>query len=572
LDGLIRLHMESHRSQFVLKLLPSFADFAFLMPIAFLFGRMDGLRTLFGDCDTGWHIRTGEWVVANRWVPARDIFSFSKPGQPWFAWEWLSDVAFAWIHSSGGLRALAIFAIVLIAATFCLLFRLVRRKANVIVAIVITMVAAAASSIHWLARPHLFTLLFLTLFYSALEATREGRTRLAGIPYLAVLPLATVLWTNLHGGFFVGILMICAYGTGELLNMLFSADTGDRSRQWRVARAYFLSAAACLAASLINPYFYHLHVHMVQYLRNPWNSQHIMEFLSPSFHHPASLFFEGMLVLGVCSAVWHLSKGRFIEPILIAMWAHAALLAARNIPIFMIAAAPPVAAAIQEWLECTPEWNVAGWLRKAILKFNHIAAETGEMEAVGRWHLVSVAGLLLVAATVWAPNPPKKFRAEFDPDRYPAKAVAMLKHEAPARIFTFDQWGDYLIFSLYPKNKVFVDGRSDFYGNDFEEKYIDVLNVKYGWEKTLGRFGVDTILMPPDAPLTGALKESRRWRVVYDDGIALIFRSVDKTNGQRPAAGTTVSFSLPGEGSGRDREVTKTQASDRAITKVTYIS
>ena len=35
-----------------------------------------------------------------------------------------------------------------------------------------------------------------------------------------------------------------------------------------------------------------------------------------------------------------------------------------------------------------------------------------------------------------------------------------------------------------------MDGRSDFYGTEFEEKYIDVLNVKYGWEKILGGFGV----------------------------------------------------------------------------------
>ena len=112
-----------------------------------------------------------------------------------------------------------------------------------------------------------------------------------------------------------------------------------------------------------------------------------------------------------------------------------------------------------------------------------------------------------------------------------------------------------------PDPQSFVDGRSDFYGDDFEEKYIDVLNVKYGWEKTLSGFGVDTILLPPSAPLTGALKESSRWRVVYDDGIALVFRSESRT------AGAQVSAAKRGGGEGRDREVTKTQTSDRAITE-----
>ena len=76
-DGLSLIDMESPRSQFVLKLLPSFADFAFLMPIVFLFARMDGVKTLLSDCDTGWHIRTGEWILANRRGPQlRYLFVF----------------------------------------------------------------------------------------------------------------------------------------------------------------------------------------------------------------------------------------------------------------------------------------------------------------------------------------------------------------------------------------------------------------------------------------------------------------------------------------------------------------
>jgi len=66
--------MEAQRSQFAVKLLPSLADFAFLMPIVFLFVRMEGVKTLLTDCDTGWHIRTGDWIVANHGVPAHDIF------------------------------------------------------------------------------------------------------------------------------------------------------------------------------------------------------------------------------------------------------------------------------------------------------------------------------------------------------------------------------------------------------------------------------------------------------------------------------------------------------------------
>src|SRR5271157_5379659 len=552
--------MEAQRSQFAVKLLPSLADFAFLMPIVFLFVRMDGATTLLSDCDTGWHIRTGEWIVANHGVPARDIFSYSRAGDAWYAWEWLSDVLLAWLNSRGGLAAVVLLSILLIATVFTLLFRLARRKSNAIVALAVTMVAAAASSVHWLARPHLFTLLFVVLFYGALERVREGRTHVAGVPYLALLPAATILWTNLHGGFFVGILMIAAYGGGELLKAAFSADGKERGLAGRRAGRYFLSALGCLAASLANPYFYRLHVHVWQYVSDPYQSQHIMEFLSLSFHHPAAIFFESMLTMSAAAAFWYVSRGSFTEPLLLAMWGHAALLAARNVPIFTIAAAPLVAGAMEEWLARLPELHVAEWLRSAARRFNLVAAETSGTDDIARWHLASVAGALMVAALLFAPSPPKLFRAEFDPKSYPAAAIETLRRDPSARIFTHDQWGDYLIYRLYPRTRVFVDGRSDFYGDDFEEKCIAVLSVKYDWEKTLDGFGVDTILLPPSAPLAGALKESSRWRVVYDDGVALVFRSARKTADQTISAGTR-------GGTGRDREVTKTEARDREVTK-----
>src|ERR1700682_5254214 len=177
--------MEARRSQFAIKFLPSLADFAFLVPIAFLFGRMDGVKTLLSDCDTGWHIRTGEWILANHRVPLQDIFSFSKPGAPWFAWEWLSDVLMAGLNALGGLEAVVLVSILMLSVTFTALFLLVRRKSSPLVAIVVTMLAAAASSIHWLGRRHLFTLLFLVLFYAGLERVREGRGNIKGVPILA---------------------------------------------------------------------------------------------------------------------------------------------------------------------------------------------------------------------------------------------------------------------------------------------------------------------------------------------------------------------------------------------------
>lgn len=552
--------MEAQRSQFAVKCLPSLTDFAFLMPIAFLFGRMNGVQTLLSDCDTGWHIRTGDWIAANHLIPTHDVFSFSKPGGVWFAWEWLSDLIFAGLNNLGGLRAVVLFSLLLLCITFTLLFRLVVRHCNPVVGIVITMVAAASSSVHWLARPHLFTLLFLVLFFFALERVREGQPRIAGIPYFVVLPAATVIWTNLHGGFIVGIVMVAAYGAGEVLKIAFTANPELRQPAARQAKEYFATALACLAASLVNPYTYHLHVHLFQYLRDPYASQHIAEFFSLSFHHPAAIFFESLLLLSGISIFWYASQGRFTESLLLLAWAHAGLLAARNIPLFAIVSAPLVAAAVEAWLARVPQLEVAGWLRTAGVRFNEVVAKTSETDALPRWHLLSGAGIALVAALLFAPSPPKTFRADYDPKAYPAGAIDYLRHNLSARVFTNDEWGDYLIWRLYPGGRVFVDGRSDFYGSDFENKYIDVLNVGNDWESILARFGVDTILLPPSAPLSGVLKETSRWRVVYEDSVAVIFRSEKQTGGN------SISVAIVGGGAGRGREVMRSTANDQAAT------
>ena len=528
--------MAATNSKFAVKLLPSLTDFAFLMPIVFLFGRMDGTKTLLGDCDTGWHIRTGEWIAANHQVPAHDFFSFTKTGETWFAWEWLSDIIFAWLNSHGGLATLVLCSVVLLSVTFTLLYRLALRKANPIVAVVITMVAAASSAIHWLARPHLFSLFFLVLFYRALENVRDGRTRLWGIPYLVWLPAATVVWTNLHGGFFVGILMVGAYAAGDVVKMILSAERAAAQAARSRVRDYLLCVGACLAASLINPYFYKLHVHVVEYILDPFQAQHIVEFLTLNFHHPVAMFFESLLILGAGAAIWHAARGSYTEAILYLMWAHAALLASRNIPLFGIVAAPMVATALDAWLAKLPTLEVASWLKAAARKYIAIAAETAETDAISRWHLASVAGVVVVAALLYAPAPPARFRSEYDPKAYPAGAIAMLQKDRDARIFTNDEWGDYLIYRLYPKHQVFVDGRSDFYGDDFVQKYLDVMAVKYDWEQTLGSFGINTILLSPSAPLAGALKESSHWRVVYDDGVALVFQPAAKTGVEAPGA------------------------------------
>src|SRR5947208_15118183 len=113
---------------------------------------------LLHDSNTGYHIRTGDFILQHRAVPRGDIFSFSKAGQPWFAWEWLSAVLFALLHAASGMKGLMIFSGTIIALSNLILLRhMLWQRANAFAAIAVLHLAVGASSIHYLARPHIFT-------------------------------------------------------------------------------------------------------------------------------------------------------------------------------------------------------------------------------------------------------------------------------------------------------------------------------------------------------------------------------------------------------------------------------
>src|SRR5271155_5369494 len=135
-------------------LAPSLSDilFAALLIWMMLFTiHSDGTLGLLTDSNTGYHIRTGDFVLAHKAVPHRDIFSFSKPGEPWFAWEWLSAVLFSLLYQTSGMKGLIVAAGTVIAlANIILLRHMVWRGTNFLVVIVILHFGVGASSIHYL--------------------------------------------------------------------------------------------------------------------------------------------------------------------------------------------------------------------------------------------------------------------------------------------------------------------------------------------------------------------------------------------------------------------------------------
>jgi hypothetical protein len=502
--------------------LPSFADVLFLVLLAVLaFSPASG--ALLRDADTGWHIRNGEFILATRSVPRTDSFSYTKAGQPWYAWEWLYDAAIAAIHHVAGLNGVVLFTAVIIAGTFALLFRFVlRRSGSFVVAVGLTLLAAAAAQVHMLARPHVLTWLFTLLWVEALYRFEEGKRSA-----LLWLPPLMLLWVNVHGGFMLGLVLLALFGCSRIWNSLMSPSAGDRQKILQLAVVF----CACLAVTLLNPYGYKLHIYVYQYLSNGFFMDSIAEFMSPNFHASAYRYFELFILLSVLGVAWARERVTATDMLLLLFSIHAGLFALRNIPV----------SAILMSLSMAPLWagivsRGAGqrafprWLGSLPATIHDISASMAGMEKQFRGHLLAL--VVLAAGTAIVLNGGRVFSAQIVSAHYNEKAFPVKAAEFIAQkgihdhLFNPDGWSGYLIYKLYPGTKVFIDDRHDFYGEAFVKEYQNAMYATWQWREILEKYQVKWVLIDVDAPLASVLRESKDWRAQYDDGLAIVFGRV----------------------------------------------
>src|SRR5215471_6217666 len=103
---------------------PDLAFVAAAITLFYCLFLFQGYQQLFRDSDAGWHIRTGEAILDTHQLPRTDPYSFTRGGQPWFAWEWGADVLSGEVHHAAGLRGVALLYGVAIAAGVWIWFRL----------------------------------------------------------------------------------------------------------------------------------------------------------------------------------------------------------------------------------------------------------------------------------------------------------------------------------------------------------------------------------------------------------------------------------------------------------------
>ena len=378
--GCAPLPVEARQASWDRWVLPSIADVFFLVLFGIL-GFSPISATLLGDADTGWHIRNGQIILATHSVPRVDSFSYTRAGQPWYAWEWLYDTLIGAIHSVAGLNGVVLFTALVISLTFALLFRFaLRRSGSFAIAASLTLLAAAASQIHTLARPHVLSWLFTLLWIEALYRFEEGQR----VPLFCLPPLM-LLWVNVHGGFILGLVLIALFGCAHIWDYLMTQDTAHRRQIVQLAYTF----GACLAVTFLTPYGYKLHLHVYQYLSNNFLMNAIAEFQSPNFHAAGYGYFECFILLSIVAVALALKRVTATDLFLLLFSIHAGLFAARNIPISAII----MSLSLGPLLSCiiSPQPGQPRWTRSLLDVVHDISESMAGMEKHFRGHALAIS-------------------------------------------------------------------------------------------------------------------------------------------------------------------------------------
>jgi len=466
-----------------------------------------------GDPDMWWHLRAGEDTFENGRPLMVDTMTFTRLGAQWVNHSWLGQLFLYLFFKVGGYLGLSLFVAILACATMLVLIRSLSGGLFVRAAIVILVCVVIAPV--WSPRPQQFSLLLFAILAAWLIQSQKHQS----VRYW-VLPVLFVLWSNLHGGYSFGFILLGISLLGLIFDRLIRRNN-DQTMSWREIGKLADWTAISLLAVLINP-------NGINTWKIPFQTvgvevtKYIQEWKSIDFHQISSLPY--LVLLFGCVIALGLSGRRATGPELfgLTLFGAGSLTAQRLIGIFAIFAAfvfarhleaalsdmavtlktTRLGVRIQRWQERTRARPVPNTLRRGI-----------------NLGLIALLGLAAIIKLVYVSQP-----AVVDANLksyYPVSAVDyMLRSGTPGNILSDYGWGGYIDWKLR-ENKVFLDGRADLYSDALFREWMDLIDAKPGWQARLSSYQVKYILLPPGMQLVEAAQQDQ-WKILYKDDLSAL--------------------------------------------------
>lgn len=453
------------------------------------------------DSDTWWHLRSGQYIVENQALYAADPFSHTYQGQVWM-YPKLGQVLWYGLFAWGGWPLVSLGLAALVTGAFGLIWLVT--PGNQYLRAFAVILGVITSSLIWVARPQMISFLLAALVLLLLERYKRSGSR-----WIYGLPLITLLWANIHGGYAIALMLVAAYVVGESVNHL-TRQTDDPRLSWPQIRNLVVIGIISFLAVAINPHGWEMWLYPFRTVGIGALRDYIQEWRSPNFHMSITWPFVLMFLLTVGAMGRTSRRVDWTDLALVGLWAAWSLFAVRNIGLYGLLTVPMLAryadAAVGDYL---PVAGTSSLNRRPVLmRLNWLLLG-----------LLTLAALLRVGLTL-APQT----EAMIEQETAPAGAVQFIAQQRPAGpLFNSYNWGGYILFKLWPDYSVYIDGRTDLYEDEFIRRYWGVMNARQDWQQTLDEDDINLVLIENNSTLAKFLAREPAWTELYSDEMAVIF-------------------------------------------------
>lgn len=468
----------------------------------FLLLALMGSHWVSVDSDLVLHILYGRAVIADGLFSSDPLLAWSTEAP--VLQEWLFEVLVAWLDDQLGLLGPLLVFAVLMGMLLAGLFRRMRRQGVCLwVALTYAILVLVALRIHLIIRPHMVSWLAVAVLFVLLDDWQQGRRGFP--PTLLAAGALMLFWTNTHGGFLIGLALASVFAFHQAYRALAARDSTGLLQA--VALVITLTAV-----SLINPWGWQLHFHLVAFLSNDLLMSSTTDFLPPIFQN-GSLFV--LLATSLAVTIPMLLAWRQVllrDWILLAGLLYAAATSARNIPFFGLVMLPIAAGYLQGILQHSRRRFATAVLASSERLAYDEAGKTG----VG-WPIimaVSVSGLLLASSD----------GVDLESVNVPVAALDWVDgqpdlHTRP--VFADYMYAGYLLFAT-PVERAYLHALNANYPPWRLQNYFSIEDGETGWQAYLE--GYDWAFVREDSDFDRNFLASACWQPLYSDDQAAIFR------------------------------------------------
>lgn len=464
------------------------------------------------DSDFWWHLRAGQLSLSNGAPIRQDLTSFSVFGSPWVNHSWLSQIIYFMVQNYLGNTGVMIF--VAVSATLSIYFVFRRLKSNPIINGFTILLCVLATAVIWSPRPQLLTLLFFSILTYVLFEFPIFEKRIP--TYL--IPILFLIWGNLHAGFTIGIILMILIMIGKSLDLFIGKEKTNPNRS-KILINWFLLIIVCSLIVMINPNGVGTWQVQFNTLSIPSLQNLIPEWASPNFHELYQQPFLWIWLLLVFFFMANKPDYHFAKIIPLVVLGGLGFVSRRNYVYFAIFSIPILSNEIQRFYEIyiknlLLEIKYFGSLKKINQETNTKFSKIINLFFVGFLLFLTFGKIVYLGSPI--------IYDAYESETFPKSATFALENYEVSNFHCLNSyaWGGYLSWKI-PDLKIFIDGRTDLYGEKIILDWLEMVNGGDDWYEDFEKYDINCVFLEKDQPIIVILEDSS-WKKMFSDDQSII--------------------------------------------------